>query len=151
MQCNHPITQYTLNFTMHAGPALPLCPADLLPDAVVALDDPLLLISDLDIRERMRASSSFDEMLDEMRAISALAEKRQQYGFRAEMGLGGPRSNQDVGTAQTLMDWMHEHELRRMNQIKLSLPSPGEEAEAARERIQKRIAARRSGRVQAAA
>ena len=55
MQCNHPITQYTLNFTMHAGPALPLCPADLLPDAVVALDDPLLLISDLDIRERMRA------------------------------------------------------------------------------------------------
>ncbi|HFL2868666.1 TPA: hypothetical protein ACGWVL_003040 [Pseudomonas aeruginosa] len=151
MQCNHPITQHTLNFSMQAGPALPLCPVGLLPDAVVALDDPLLLISDLGIRERMRASFTFDEMLDEMRAISDLAEKRQQYGSRTEMGLGGPRSYQDVGTAQTLMDWMHEHELRRMNQIKLSLPSPGEEAEAARERIQKRIAVRRAGRVKAAA
>nr|QNI17752.1 hypothetical protein [Pseudomonas aeruginosa] len=49
------------------------------------------------------------------------------------------------------MDWMHEHELRRVNQIKLSLPSSGEEALAARERIQKRIAARRAARTPAAA
>ncbi|OWJ92112.1 hypothetical protein B6S59_21625 [Pseudomonas sp. A46] len=154
MQHPHAPTQFSLTFSAEmppASPALALCPAHLLPDAVVALDDPMLQISDMDIREHMRARFSFDEMLAEMRAISHLAEQRQQLGSRAEMGLGGPRSYQDVGTAESVMDWMHEHELRRVNQIKLSLPSSGEEALAARERIQKRIAARRAARTPAAA
>lgn len=75
----------------------------------------------MDIREYMRARFTYDEMLAELTAISHLAEKRRRYGSRAEMGLGGPRSYQDVGTAESVMDWMHEHELRRVNQIKLAL------------------------------
>ncbi|MFJ2456348.1 hypothetical protein ACIOWK_32390 [Pseudomonas protegens] len=153
LEHTHAPTQFSLTISAQMPPvshALALCPTHLLPGAVVALDDAMLKISDMDIREHMRARLSFDEMLAEMRAISHLAEQRQQYGSRAEMGLGGPRSYQDVGTAESVMDWMHEHELRRVNQIKLSLPSSGEEALAARERIQKRIAARRAARTPAA-
>ncbi|MGP0171252.1 hypothetical protein ACSVIJ_05140 [Pseudomonas sp. NCHU5208] len=125
--------------------ALSLCPAHLLPGAVVAEDDPLLSVPDLQIRELMREHRSFVEMNAEMSAITTLAEQRQQYGIRGLLGLGGPRTYQDVGTQESVMDWMHDHELKRINQIKLSLPSTGEEMLAARERIQQRIAARRRG------
>lgn len=140
-------SQFTLDFSPAVArrhPSLPLCPPHLLPDVVVAPDDRLLFVSDLEIWERMRACRSFDQMKAEMEAISSVAEQRQQYGARAEMGLGGPRTYQDVGTPQTIMEWMHEHEVHRLNQIKLSLPSTGEEVEAARQRIQQRIAARRA-------
>lgn len=126
-------------------PVLPLCPVHLLPGAVVAEDDPLLSVPDLQIREQMRERHSFAEMNAEMSAITTLAEQRQQYGIRGLLGLGGPRTYQDVGTQESVMDWMHDHELKRINQIKLSLPSTGEEMLAARERIQLRIAARRRG------
>lgn len=91
MQHTHAPTQFSLTFsalTPPASSALAFCPAHLLPGAVVALDDPMLQISDMDIRDHMRARFSFDEMLAEMRAISHVAEQRQQYGSRAEMGLG---------------------------------------------------------------
>ncbi|EPV8691068.1 hypothetical protein ACWAUP_004783 [Pseudomonas aeruginosa] len=127
-------------------PALPMCPGHLLPDAVVSESDPLLSVSDLDIRESMRAQYSFEQMSSSMEAIIELAEQRQQFGIRGLLGLGGPRTYQDVGTQPSAMDWMHEHELKRINQIKLSLPSAGEEMLAARDRIQQRIAARRRGR-----
>lgn len=141
------LSQFTFEFCPPAPrcSALPLCPEHLLPEAVVAKDDPLLFVSDLEIQARMRERYSFDEMSAVMTAICGVAEQRQQYGNRAEMGLGGPRTYQDVGTPITVMDWKHEHELKRINQIKLSLPSTGEEALAARARIQQRIAARRRG------
>lgn len=145
--------QFALNFSAPAAslwPSLPMCPPGLLPDAVVALDDPLLTVCSLEIREHMRARRTFDEMLTEMRAISEVAEQRQRYGCRGVLGLGGARTYQDVGTLESVMDWMHDHELHRINQIKLSLPTTGEEMLAARERIQQRIAARKAKRQQAA-
>lgn len=145
--------QFALDFCAPAAtswPSLPMCPPGLFPDAVVALEDPSLSVCDMEIRHHMRARLTFDEMLSEMRAITEVAEQRQQYGGRGEMGLGGARTYQDCGTGESVMDWMHEHELRRINQIKLSLPTSGEEALAARERIQQRIAARKTKRQQAA-
>lgn len=149
----HNPDQITLDFTRAAAacPTLPLCPVHLLPSAVVALDDPLLKVCDMAIREHFRAQATFDQMLEELHAISHVAEQRRQYGDRAAVGLGGPRTYQDVGTAESAMDWMHDHELHRANQIKLALPSPGEEVEAARLRIQQRIAARKANRLKAAA
>ena len=126
-------------------PELAMCPSHLLPDAIVPEDDPLLLVSCDEIRERMRAHYSFEQMHSEMLAICAVAEQRQQFGIWGLLGLSGPRTYQDVGTPITAMNWMHEHELKRINQIKLSLPSSGEEMLAARGRIQQRIAARRLG------
>lgn len=141
-------SQFTLELCPPAPrfPSLPMCPEHLLPDAVVSEGDPLLSVSDLDIRDSMRAQYSFEQMSAGMAAIIELAEQRQQFGVRGLLGLGGPRTYQDVGTQPSVMDWMHEHELKRINQIKLSLPSAGEEMLAARERIQQRIAARRRGR-----
>lgn len=126
-------------------PALSVCPAHLLPEVVVSADDPLLFVCSMQIRECMRQKYSFEEMHAVLCAITAVAEQRMQYGQRGEMGLGGPRTYQDVGTVMGAMDWMHEHELQRVHQIKLSLPSAGEEILAARERIQQRIASRRRG------
>lgn len=153
MQSTTAPAQFALDFCAPAAiswPSLPMCPRGLIPDAVVAQDDPSLTVCDMEIREHMRARLTFDEMLSEMRAITEVAEQRQQYGCRGLLGLGGARTYQDVGTLESVMDWMHEHELRRINQIKLSLPTTGEEAMAARERIQQRIAARKTKRQQAA-
>lgn len=140
--------QFAFNLASPAGQVstgLPLCPVDLLPEAVVSCDDEFLSISDLEIQKLMREMYSASELTDLLDRISSIAQARQQHGDRAAMGLGGPRTYQDVGTATSAMDWMHEHELKRTHQIKLSLPSAGEEALAARERIQQRIAARRRG------
>lgn len=61
--------------------------------------------------------------------------------------VGGPHGNQDCGTALSVFDWVTDAKLERFHQLGLPLPTRGEE-QAARGRIQVRIAARISVRRQ---
>lgn len=132
-------------------PNLPLCPSNLLPDAVVALDEPSLQICDMEIRDYLRQRMSFEQMSQELDAMGNLARAREEFGDRAAMGVYGSRAAYgSVFSATSEMDWMHQHELKRCNQIKLAMPTTGEEADEARLRIQARIAARKARHQQAA-
>ncbi len=126
--------------------ALSLCPAHLWPEAVVSLSEPSLLICDEDSRAYLRERMSMDQLNAEFNRIHDLGAQRMEFGIRGLLGLGGARSYQDCGTPIGPIDWLHEHEIKRLNQLRLAMPSNGEEVEAARLRVAQRIAARMQAR-----
>ncbi|MGE8063748.1 hypothetical protein [Pseudomonas sp. NPDC089569] len=95
----------------------------------------------------IRAVMTFEEMRAERQAITDIGMHRYEVGDRT--GLGGPRGYQDCGTPFSVFEWLTDQELERFHQLGLALPTSGEEQQAARARIQKRIAARKSTRRQA--
>lgn len=94
----------------------------------------------------IRAVKTFEEMRAERQAITDIGMRRYEDGDRT--GLGGPRGNQDCGTPFSVFDWLTDAELERFHQLGLALPTSGEEQQAARARIQARIAARKASRRQ---
>lgn len=126
--------------------ALALCPTHLWPEAVVSLTELSLLVCDEDARSYLRERMSMDQIEGEFNRIHDLGSQRMEFGIRGLLGLGGARSYQDCGTPVGALDWLHEHEIKRLNQLRLAMPSNGEEIEAARLRISQRIAARKQAR-----
>lgn len=126
--------------------ALSLCPAHLWPEAVVSLTEPSLLVCDEESRTYLRERMAMDRIEAEFNRIHDLGSQRMEFGNRALLGLGGARSYQDCGTPVGPTSWLHDHELKRLNQLRLAMPSNGEEIEAARQRIAQRIAARKQAR-----
>lgn len=92
----------------------------------------------------IRAAMTFDEMTAERQAITDLGMQRYHTGDRT--GLGGPRGHQMCGTAFSVLDWLTDAECTRFHHLGLALPTSGEEQQAARQRIQKRLMARRVAR-----
>ncbi|WP_141678435.1 hypothetical protein [Pseudomonas sp. AU12215] len=85
-----------------------------------------------------------EQMVAEIDAIGTLAAKRSDYGIYGMLGLQRDEQGYScIYSGNSLLNWMHEHERRRMHLLKLALPSAGEQAEAARIRIKSRIAARK--------
>lgn len=81
-----------------------------------------------------------------MTTITDIGMHRYDVGDRT--GLGGPRGHQDCGTTFRVFDWVTGAESERFHQLGLALPTNGEEQQAARGRIQARIAARNAARRQ---
>lgn len=125
------------------------CPPDLGPEVVVKLDESSLAVKADDVREYLRERMSEDQIKAEIDAICELSEKRSDYGIYGMLGLKPTQQAYTcIYSGDSLLNWMHEHELKRLEQLKQALPTPGEQAAAARIRNQARIAARK-GRIQA--
>jgi hypothetical protein len=92
----------------------------------------------------LRSVMTYDEMVVERQALTDRGMKRFEDGDRT--GLGGVRGHQGCGTAFSVLDWFTDEELHRFHILGLALPSNGELARDARQRIQERIAMRRASR-----
>lgn len=92
----------------------------------------------------IRAVMTFEEMHEERQAITGMGMHRYEVGDRT--GLGGPRGHQDCGTPFSVFEWLTDAELERFHQLGLALPTSYEEQQAARARIQARVAARKASR-----
>jgi alkanesulfonate monooxygenase SsuD/methylene tetrahydromethanopterin reductase-like flavin-dependent oxidoreductase (luciferase family) len=90
----------------------------------------------------IRSEMTFDEMRAERQLITDTGMRRYQDGDRT--GLGGARGHQMCGTPFSVMDWLSDAECARFHHLGLALPTSGEEQEAARQRIQERLKARRA-------
>lgn len=127
----------------------PHCPPGLGPEELVKLDDESLSLLPDEVKPYLRGCMTEEQMVAEIDAIGTLAAKRSDYGIYGMLGL--QRDDQGyscIYSGDSMLNWMHDHERRRMHLLKLALPSAGEQAEAARIRIKARIAARK-GRTQA--
>lgn len=121
-------------------------PASLGVEAVVSLQEPSLLVGDDDIRAYLRFRMSTQDILDEIDAISEVARLREEFGDFTLLGLKPIHSGYGcIDSGSTALNWMHDHERERTKQLKLALPSSGEAAIEASQRIKARIAARKSG------
>lgn len=123
---------------------LTLCPTELFPDAVVSLVEPSLAINDMEVTDFIRERMSAEAIIVEISLISTIGSQRMLFGSFNELCLCGPATYQNVGTVVGVLDWLHDHERKRLHQLKLSLPSTGETMALARERIARRIAARKN-------
>lgn len=127
-------------------PAPDLVPQHLYPEVLVSLSERSLQLSDDDSRPYLRSMMTPVQLNAQIDAISALASAREQFGQFCLLGLKGANSGYAcVDSASTLLVWMHDHEKRRLNQLKMALPTQAEEAGAARARIEARIALRKQG------
>ncbi|HEJ2342367.1 TPA: hypothetical protein ACKQHR_001589 [Pseudomonas aeruginosa] len=123
------------------------CPADLAPEVLVKLEEPSLLVPGDEVRTFLRARMSEAQINAEIDAICDLAERRSAFGSYGLLDLKPMELAYGcIYSGESLLGWMHEHERKRLQQLKTALPSPGELAEAARLRIQARIAARKARR-----
>lgn len=123
------------------------CPADLAPEVLVKLEEPSLLVAGDEVRAFIRARMSEAQINAEIDAICDLAERRSAFGSYGLLDLKPMELAYGcIYSGESLLGWMHEHERTRLQQLKSALPSPGELAEAARLRIQARIAARKARR-----
>lgn len=126
------------------------CPAHLSPDEVVNRNEPSLSLAEDETRAYLRERMNADQLRTEIDAICELAEKRSAFGIYGLLGLiPVHQAYTCIYSGDSPLNWMHEHERKRLGQLKSALPTFGEEAEAARERLKARIAAR-FGRRQAA-
>ncbi|SED36743.1 hypothetical protein SAMN05216178_6962 [Pseudomonas saponiphila] len=126
-------------------------PAGLERDAVVSPAECSLLVSDMEISAYLRRLMTFEQMTAEITRICDLAKAREEFG---EWGLFDFDSLQTayacIDSGSSSLGWLYGHERQRLNQLKIALPTSGESAAEARERIQARIAARRQARLEAA-
>ncbi|MGG2621950.1 hypothetical protein [Pseudomonas aeruginosa] len=124
------------------------CPPDLGPEEIVRLDDESLSLPSGEVKSYLRERMTEAQITAEIEAIGNLAVKRSEYGVYGLLGLQPiEQAYSCIYSGESLLNWMHEHERRRMHFLKLALPSAGEQAEAARTRIKARISARK-GRTQ---
>ncbi|HBO5514527.1 TPA: hypothetical protein L4559_003420 [Pseudomonas aeruginosa] len=124
------------------------CPPDLGPEEIVRLDDESLSLSSDEVKSYLRERMTEAQITAEIKAIGNLAAKRSEYGVYGLLGLQPiEQAYSCIYSGDSLLNWMHEHERKRMQLLKLALPSAGEQAEAAKIRIKARIAARK-GRTQ---
>lgn len=122
----------------------PHCPPGLGPEELVKLDDKSLSLPSDEVKPYLRERMTEEQMVAEIDAIGTLAAKRSDYGIYGMLGLRRDEQGYScIYSGDSLLNWMHEHERRRMHLLKLALPSAGEQAEAARIRIKSRIAARK--------
>lgn len=87
-----------------------------------------------------------EEIVVERQTLTDRGMNRFEMGERT--GLGGARGHQGCGTAFSVLDWLTDEELHRFHILGLALPSSGELARDARQRIQERIAKRRGKTIQ---
>lgn len=92
----------------------------------------------------IRASMTLEEISAERQRLTDRGNQRHHDGDR--IGLGGPRGHQGCGSAFFVFDWMTDEEVDRFHALGLAMPTSGELVEAARQRIQDRIALRRRSR-----
>lgn len=112
------------------------CPEDLLPESVVPHLTPSLFMTDDEARIAIRAEMSCEEIKAEIEAISAVAQKRSDFGIYGLLGLVPIELAYGCTfSGESPLNWMHEHERKRLQQLKCALPTAGEEAIAARQRI----------------
>jgi len=122
----------------------PHCPPGLGPEELVKLDDESLSQLPDEVKPYLRERMTEEQMVAEIDAIGTLAAKRSDYGIYGMLGLQPVEQGYScIYSGDSPLNWMHEHERRRMHLLKLALPSTGEQAEAARIRIKARIAARK--------
>ncbi|EMM5100430.1 hypothetical protein ACK249_003777 [Pseudomonas aeruginosa] len=120
------------------------CPPGLGPEELVKLDDESLSLLPDEVKPYLRERMTEEQMVAEIDAIGTLAAKRSDYGIYGMLGLQPVELGYScIYSGDSLLNWMHEHERRRMHLLKLALPSAGEQAEAARFRIKVRIAVRK--------
>lgn len=120
------------------------CPQELGPEIVVKLNDVSLLLPPEVARVYIREHMTEATILDEINSICMLAAKRSDYGIYGMLGLKHlEQAYSCVDSGESLLTWMHYHEIKRLHLLKLALPSAGELAEAARKRIRARIEARK--------
>jgi hypothetical protein len=119
-------------------------PASLGVEAVVSLLEPSLLVCDDDIRTYLRSQMSHQDIRDEIDAISEVARLREEFGDFNLLGLKLIHSGYGcIDSGSSALSWMHEHERERTKQLKLALPTSGEAALEASQRIKARIEARK--------
>lgn len=134
-------------FTPSPAPAstLPLCPSELLPDAVVSASDPLLLVPFDDAVAAIRASLSRELIKVRLDAIWEMATKRDDFG---QWGLLGFIKSETAYmcdySGSNARDWLHKHEREMILRLQQALPSPGQLREEASMRIKERVAARKA-------
>ncbi len=120
-----------------------LCPPELGPDVLINRNDPCFLVGDYGVRDYIRANLSIDQMKREIEALGDLAQAREEFGDFTGLGLKPIASGyMCVDSGHNALMWLHEHERQRKNMLSIGLPTSGEEAVMARERIKARIAGR---------
>lgn len=119
-------------------------PSHLSLEAVVAVDEASLSVCPADVRQHLRERMSQEALEAEIEAISEVARLREEFGDFNFLGLKPMQQGYAcVDSGSSPLNWMHEHERARLNQLKIALPTTAEQAIAARARIQERIARRK--------
>ncbi|WP_213664117.1 hypothetical protein [Stutzerimonas stutzeri] len=119
-------------------------PSHLSRGAVVAVDEASLSVPPEEVRQYLRERMSPEALEAEIDVISEVARQREEFGDFSFLGLKPMQQGYAcVDCGHSLLTWMHEHERARLNQLKIALPTPAEQAFAARARIQERIARRK--------
>lgn len=104
-------------------------------------------MTDDEARIAIRSEMSNEAIKAEIEAISAVAQKRSDYGIYGLLGLEPMELAYGCTfSGESLLNWMHDHERKRLQQLKCALPTAGEEAIAARQRIQARRLAWRTSK-----
>jgi hypothetical protein len=99
-----------------------------------------------DVKPKTELEARRARVTAEMDKIAAAAEARKASG-NAD-GLPVP-SGYDHGFRESVLDWMTEAERGRFHALKLELPTPGEEREAAADRIAAKVATRKAAAIEA--
>lgn len=127
-----------------------LIPARLGREVAVKLCEPSLLMTDERAASHIRQGLSPEQISAEINRISELAAEREEFGDYAAFSFEYVSNGYAcIDSARSALNWMYEHERKRINQLKLALPSQAECVIAARQRIQARIAARKNRAAQA--
>ncbi|MBM5458571.1 hypothetical protein H8F21_13460 [Pseudomonas sp. P66] len=102
--------------------------------------------SDEILAEAIRKEMSVEAISAERETLTQASKARYEAGDRT--GLPAPSGHYMAGDAagMLVLDWMTQAERTRFHVLALALPTSGEEQEAARLRIQARIAARRANK-----
>ncbi|MDG1580958.1 hypothetical protein [Pseudomonas sp. GOM6] len=133
--------------TEHAN--LVMCPENLLPWAVISEDHPMLALPEDESVAALRVGMTPEQLQAQINRIFSLAEQRLEFGIWGLLGLktlDGGYPCIDSAAGSDVRRWMHGHEQTMVQRLQLALPSQGELIDAARQRIQARISARKQRR-----